>query len=97
MYDHPVRCDFADNLYCIDGPTKTRRRTISGLIEVTDSSSGVSYGYVTTDYYMGYSTVDPTENLRTVSITIPCNPNANDLVGLNVASVSPWERNTIHG
>ncbi|KAJ7774406.1 hypothetical protein B0H14DRAFT_2631944 [Mycena olivaceomarginata] len=45
------------------------------LIEVTDSSSGVSYVYVTTDYYMGYSTVDPTENLHTVSIKIPCNPN----------------------
>ncbi|KAF8212861.1 hypothetical protein K438DRAFT_1805183 [Mycena galopus ATCC 62051] len=57
----------------------TTTQTISGLLEVTDSSSGVSYGYVTTDYYMGYSTVDPTENLRTVSITIPCNPSADDL------------------
>ncbi|KAJ7120354.1 hypothetical protein C8R44DRAFT_787962 [Mycena epipterygia] len=67
----------------------TTTQTISGLIEVTDSSNGVSYGYVTTDYFMGYSTVDPTENLRTVSITIPCNPNEDDLVGLNVASVNP--------
>ncbi|KAJ7664741.1 hypothetical protein B0H17DRAFT_1255986 [Mycena rosella] len=64
----------------------TTTQTISGLIEVTDSSTGVFYGYVTTDYFMGYSTVDPTENLRTVSITISCNPNADDLVGLNVAS-----------
>ncbi|KAJ7302693.1 hypothetical protein DFH08DRAFT_826436 [Mycena albidolilacea] len=31
-------------------------------------------------------TVDPIKNLRAVSIIIPCNQNADDLVGLNVAS-----------
>ncbi|KAF8212785.1 hypothetical protein K438DRAFT_2167709 [Mycena galopus ATCC 62051] len=76
---------------------RAAKSSTSSLIEITDSSSGLSYGYVTTDYYMGYSTFDPTENLRTVSITIACNPNADDWVGLNVVSVSPWEwRDTLH-
>lgn len=67
-------------------PVCTTQQTITGLIEVTDKSSGSSYGYVTTDYYLGYSTVDPTENLRTVSITLPCNPTASDLSSVNIAS-----------
>ncbi|KAJ7144807.1 hypothetical protein C8R43DRAFT_1237810 [Mycena crocata] len=49
----------------------TSTKTITGLIEATDKTSGASYGYVTTDYYIGYGTLDPTENLRTVSITLP--------------------------
>ncbi|KAJ7022282.1 hypothetical protein C8F04DRAFT_1311553 [Mycena alexandri] len=68
-------------------PVPCTTQTISGLIEVTDDISGTLYGYVTTDYFLGYSTFDPTEDPRTVSITIPCNPSADDLVGLNIASL----------
>ncbi|KAF8607351.1 hypothetical protein BDV93DRAFT_505543 [Ceratobasidium sp. AG-I] len=66
--------------------TCTTKQTIKGLIEVTDKSSGAFYGYVTNDYFMGDSTIDSAENLRTVSITIPCNPTASDLSSINIAS-----------
>ncbi|KAF8607350.1 hypothetical protein BDV93DRAFT_553066 [Ceratobasidium sp. AG-I] len=64
----------------------TSTQTITGLIEVTGRFNGFSYGYVTTDYDTGYSTIDPTKNLRTVSITLPCNPTSSDLSSVNIAS-----------